>query len=885
MDVSRRSLAHQRNSFTSRLSYSSIEEAVKAKSENEGFDNGTPGLVSVEANDKDNRDEDSIERWELDDAQLVWLEQAFHLSDQNQDGELTIAELRNFWKVMFPYRTEEEIAQETERIFEDIDSNNNQKIGFAELFAYLRANDDEELVLEHPRTLKAYLWAVAGEYTGFHESKPLRYGSRAFTFTSQTCIILSIVNMVVESLPQYQKEDGTSGNDVTLMLEGVCIYIFSLEFILRAIGYPGKKVVFFTMANTWIDLLSILPFYLTESGIIPGNDSSQSLVALRLFRTARPMLRALRYARVVRVLKLGRHSAGVQLMVSSLVRARSSLWWLCLFTLMAMAISSSLMFYVEKEDASFDYERQAWYRDENSSLPDAGSKVFFQSIPDTFWWAVATLTTTGYGDVYPVTIGGKIVASLTMTAGLLVVGYPITILTAVFQDVYQEHQDEDARKRRKEQLKNKIVEAQMIRTEAEKCLEEEGLLLGYSDEEDEEGDEEDNATHDNSDNDEFSDLTTESRAKASDAGESVKSFLHPESVPHDPDPTQPRHIGHSNPSALKYTVDDHGNDMSPHSVPPVSLASSQAPAKPQPPKSGTRIISQQPADCLLFSPVSSTGSPRPDLAQLNTPDSPGMEAGVLQKVATKRAKLHPPALNDPVETADVNRPDETSATLSDGVQSPSTLDVAASKGPSHRLAKTVSFDVQGGGSLVGRNNSGKLAKGFRAFADDEPLDSSCASTTRVDSSNVLATSHRKSMSKPRFSTANLSAERRQSKSLLKYYASGAPAFNPRGTGQGASMQQVDQMISDMEARVMGRLDVFSKIINSIRTDVDCILACTIENNSCCTSPATSRKPSRPEQQSPLYTGASIPAGIAINKVGPGCLEIKIPATNEAEAPT
>eukprot|EP01059_Diplonema_ambulator_P007567 TRINITY_DN17038_c0_g1_i2.p1 TRINITY_DN17038_c0_g1~~TRINITY_DN17038_c0_g1_i2.p1 ORF type:complete len:324 (+),score=64.43 TRINITY_DN17038_c0_g1_i2:803-1774(+) len=150
-------------------------------------------------------------------------------------------------------------------------------------------------------------------------------------------------------------------------------------------------------------------------------------------------------------------------MVTSIKRARSSLWWLCLFTLMAMTMSSSLLYYAEKEEASFDYDKQAWYRDVNSSLPDAGQKVFFQSIPDTMWWALVTLTTTGYGDTYPITIGGKVIAGFTMIAGLLVVGYPITILTAVFQDVHQEYLDNQAKNRRREILKDKLLKSELFK--------------------------------------------------------------------------------------------------------------------------------------------------------------------------------------------------------------------------------------------------------------------------------------------------------------------------------------------------------------------------------------------------------------------------------------
>ena len=264
---------------------------------------------------------------------------------------------------------------------------------------------------------------------------------------------------------------------------------------MRTLSYPGSNLKYIALASTWVDIASILPFYLmkvclfcffsplfffccvfqltsikkkkkhTQLGVFAEDNGSRGLVALKLFKTARPLLRAFRYARVIRVLKLGRRSAGVQLMLTAIMRARGSMSWLCVFTLMAMSMSSALLFYAEKDDAYFSYPDQAWYREENSSLPDAGQKVFFQSIPDTLWWALVTLTTTGYGDSYPVTAGGKLVAGLTMMTGLLVVGYPITILTTVFQEVHHEHLEKQAATRRKHLLKSKLRRTQLFKTD------------------------------------------------------------------------------------------------------------------------------------------------------------------------------------------------------------------------------------------------------------------------------------------------------------------------------------------------------------------------------------------------------------------------------------
>jgi len=71
-----------------------------------------------------------------------------------------------------------------------------------------------------------------------------------------------------------------------------------------------------------------------------------------------------------------------------------------------------------------------------------------QSIVGAWWWAVVTMTTVGYGDVYPVTAAGKAIGMLTMVTGLLVIAYPITIIGVNLNDIYEEYREKRARQDR-----------------------------------------------------------------------------------------------------------------------------------------------------------------------------------------------------------------------------------------------------------------------------------------------------------------------------------------------------------------------------------------------------------------------------------------------------
>lgn len=80
----------------------------------------------------------------------------------------------------------------------------------------------------------------------------------------------------------------------------------------------------------------------------------------------------------------------------------------------------------ETSVCTYDQETRLWY------YPD-GSETLFQSIPHSMWWCLVTLTTVGYGDMFPYTAAGKVVSVVTMLCGILVLAFPLTVLSSNFQ--------------------------------------------------------------------------------------------------------------------------------------------------------------------------------------------------------------------------------------------------------------------------------------------------------------------------------------------------------------------------------------------------------------------------------------------------------------------
>eukprot|EP01065_Artemidia_motanka_P033175 TRINITY_DN40142_c0_g1_i1.p1 TRINITY_DN40142_c0_g1~~TRINITY_DN40142_c0_g1_i1.p1 ORF type:complete len:726 (+),score=285.51 TRINITY_DN40142_c0_g1_i1:74-2251(+) len=321
---------------------------------------------------------------------------------------------------------------------------------------------DEDLVCElldkqygPPKSRRELLWAIMEQpASNCYRLEPWWTVRVAWIVAGigQISIVASTMNMIIESLEDLQTSGG-SGNTGTRVVEALCIAVFTIEFLLRCCACPLRKDAvrgpmltqkeFWLLPWTWIDVMAILPFYV---GRISGSASGGSLIVLRIVRLTR-------LARAFRVLKLGRHSDAIQLMATAVYRARLAMIWMVLFLAIAVVLYASFIWHIEKEEATFDFEQQLWIRDITSDWSDAGKPIFFQSIPKAMWWVLVTITTVGYGDTRPVTVGGKAVAAAAMFSGMLLIAYPVTMLTSVFAEVHEESSRRKVRSRQREMLR------------------------------------------------------------------------------------------------------------------------------------------------------------------------------------------------------------------------------------------------------------------------------------------------------------------------------------------------------------------------------------------------------------------------------------------------
>ena len=213
---------------------------------------------------------------------------------------------------------------------------------------------------------------------------------------------ISVSAFILETSPRFSNQ-----NSNTFELIEICITgFFTVEYLLRLwictvnpkYGHPiFGRLKYLVTPLALIDLVAILPFYLQV--LFPGLEFVKFTLLLRLFR----------------LFKISRYSESLRTIIKVIVLKKEELIATLLVVIFVLVFVSSLMFFAE-----------------NEAQPQK-----FSSILETMWWGVVTLTTVGYGDVYPTTHAGKLLSSAMAFLGIGIFALPAGIIASGFAEEVQ----------------------------------------------------------------------------------------------------------------------------------------------------------------------------------------------------------------------------------------------------------------------------------------------------------------------------------------------------------------------------------------------------------------------------------------------------------------
>ncbi len=222
-------------------------------------------------------------------------------------------------------------------------------------------------------------------------------------------ILINIVAVILESVQWLRLEY----HYTFLIFEWISIIVFSLEYLLRIWSITEKpeyarpivgRIKYFFSFYSIIDLAAVVPAF------VPF-----------LIKADLRIVRGIRLLRLFRLIKLSRYNRAFGHIKRVMKSAKEELIISLFAVLTLLVVASSIMFFIE-----------------NEVQPEA-----FSSIPATMWWAVATLTTVGYGDVYPITALGKCMAGVIAILGVGIFALPAGILANGFGNPINSEQDSE----------------------------------------------------------------------------------------------------------------------------------------------------------------------------------------------------------------------------------------------------------------------------------------------------------------------------------------------------------------------------------------------------------------------------------------------------------
>ncbi|KAI6197561.1 hypothetical protein M3Y94_01239000 [Aphelenchoides besseyi] len=223
-------------------------------------------------------------------------------------------------------------------------------------------------------------------------------------------IVISIISFIVETMPEFSTED-RQWKSPFFWIEFVCncwflfVYGSFLDFTEQNNLLEKKCLTCWIWLQSYLslELLSGNTRTFDQSTISESNEAQSQNFAI------------LRVVRVARIFKLTRHSMGLQVLIQTFTASQQELTLMAVFLVIGLVLFSSGMYFAENNE------------------PDSN----FDSIPGTFWFTLATITTVGFGDMSPTSTYGKLIGGICAIVGVITMTFPISIIITNFRDCYR----------------------------------------------------------------------------------------------------------------------------------------------------------------------------------------------------------------------------------------------------------------------------------------------------------------------------------------------------------------------------------------------------------------------------------------------------------------
>ena len=253
--------------------------------------------------------------------------------------------------------------------------------------------EEDEYTLGSEKNYLIKIW-------NFLENPETSKAAQYFAVWSLMTITCSVLVACLETMAWLNPpNDLPKMKDPWYVIELVLNSWFLIELILRFTFCP-KKVIFLKQTLNWMDFWAVVPYFV----VLAISNNTSSLAFLRI----------LRFIRVIRLFRLSKHSKRLKVVGEIMKSSLEDLKQLFLCLMLLVIFGGSVLYFTE--------------------LGVEGSQ--FTDIPQSLWWAIQTVVVLGYGDVVPITIAGRIIATGFMLFGALTIALPVLSIVMKFTELY-----------------------------------------------------------------------------------------------------------------------------------------------------------------------------------------------------------------------------------------------------------------------------------------------------------------------------------------------------------------------------------------------------------------------------------------------------------------